>query len=81
LTLSLDITDEAQVQAAVAAGLERFGQIDVLVNNAGFGILGGIEETSAEEVERVLSHECLRPVEYDPRGIAQHAPASLWTHH
>ncbi|MBD1915112.1 MULTISPECIES: oxidoreductase [Cyanophyceae] len=53
LTLSLDITDEAQVQAAVAAGLERFGQIDVLVNNAGFGILGGIEETSAEEVERV----------------------------
>ncbi|HEY9665607.1 MAG TPA: SDR family NAD(P)-dependent oxidoreductase, partial [Coleofasciculaceae cyanobacterium] len=34
LTLSLDITDEAQVQAAVAAALERFGQIDVLVNNA-----------------------------------------------
>jgi len=53
LTLSLDITDEAQVKAAVAAGLERFGQIDVLVNNAGFGLLGGIEETSAEEVERV----------------------------
>jgi NAD(P)-dependent dehydrogenase (short-subunit alcohol dehydrogenase family) len=53
LTLSLDITDEAQVQAAVAAGLERFGQIDVLVNNAGFGILGGVEETSAAEVERV----------------------------
>lgn len=53
LTLSLDITDEAQVQAAVAAALERFGQIDVLVNNAGFGILGGVEETSAEEVERV----------------------------
>ncbi|MBD1848502.1 oxidoreductase [Leptolyngbya sp. FACHB-711] len=53
LTLSLDVTDEAQVQAAVAAALDRFGQIDVLVNNAGFGILGGVEETSAEEVERV----------------------------
>jgi NAD(P)-dependent dehydrogenase (short-subunit alcohol dehydrogenase family) len=53
LTFSLDVTDEAQVQAAVAAGLERFGQIDVLVNNAGFGVLGGIEETSAAEVERV----------------------------
>ncbi|MEP0914244.1 oxidoreductase [Leptolyngbya sp. GB1-A1] len=53
LTLSLDVTDEAQVQAAVAAALDRFGQIDVLVNNAGFGILGGVEETSAQEVERV----------------------------
>lgn len=53
LALSLDITDEAQVQAAVAAALEHFGKIDVLVNNAGFGILGGVEETSAQEVERV----------------------------
>lgn len=53
LTLSLDVTDEAQAQVAVAAGLERFGRIDVLVNNAGFGLLGGIEECSAAEVEQV----------------------------
>ncbi len=53
LTLSMDVTDEAQVKAAIATVLEKFGQIDVLVNNAGFGLLGAIEECSAEEVESV----------------------------
>ena len=53
LTLGMDVTDEAQVKTAIATGLERFGQIDVLVNNAGFGLLGAIEECSAEEVESV----------------------------
>ena len=53
LTLSMDVTDEAQVKAAIATALEKLGQIDVLVNNAGFGLLGAIEECSAEEVESV----------------------------
>jgi NADP-dependent 3-hydroxy acid dehydrogenase YdfG len=53
LTLSMDVTDEAQVKTAIATALEKFGQIDVLINNAGFGLLGAIEECSAEEVESV----------------------------
>ena len=53
LLLSMDVTDEAQVKAAIATSLEKFGQIDVLVNNAGFGLLGSVEECSAEEVESV----------------------------
>jgi NAD(P)-dependent dehydrogenase (short-subunit alcohol dehydrogenase family) len=53
LPLSLDVTDQGQIDVAVAAAIERFGGIDVLVNNAGFGLLGGIEEVSPEEVERV----------------------------
>lgn len=53
LTLSMDVTDEVQVKAAIATALEKFGQIDVLVNNAGFGLLGAVEECSAEEVESV----------------------------
>jgi NADP-dependent 3-hydroxy acid dehydrogenase YdfG len=53
LILSMDVTDEAQVKAAIATSLEKFGQIDVLVNNAGFGLLGAIEECSTEEVESV----------------------------
>lgn len=53
LAVDLDVTNEAAAQAAVQAGVARFGRIDVLVNNAGFGILGGVEETSAADVEAV----------------------------
>ncbi len=49
----LDITDEAQAQKVAAETVEKFGSIDVLVNNAGFGLLAGIEEGTDEEVKRV----------------------------
>jgi NAD(P)-dependent dehydrogenase (short-subunit alcohol dehydrogenase family) len=53
ITVALDVTDEPQVRAAMEAALTHFGRIDVLVNNAGYGLLGAVEECSAEEVERV----------------------------
>ena len=55
LAVELDVTDERQTQAAVGAALARFGQIDVLVNNAGRGLLGAVEEASAEEVRSVFA--------------------------
>jgi NAD(P)-dependent dehydrogenase (short-subunit alcohol dehydrogenase family) len=54
VAVSMDVTDEPQVNAGVLAGLRRFGRIDVLVNNAGFGLLGAVEETNAEEAERLF---------------------------
>jgi NAD(P)-dependent dehydrogenase (short-subunit alcohol dehydrogenase family) len=54
LQLSLDVTDETQAAAVTSAGIERFGAVDVLVNNAGYGLLGAIEESSADEVEAVF---------------------------
>lgn len=53
LALPLDVTEEQSARDAAAAAVERFGRIDVLLNNAGFGLLGAVEEASAEDVERV----------------------------
>jgi NAD(P)-dependent dehydrogenase (short-subunit alcohol dehydrogenase family) len=54
LPIELDLTDERAVAAAVAATVERFGGIDVVVNNAGYGFLGAVEETSDAEVRRMF---------------------------
>ena len=49
----LDVTDEAQVEAAERGALAHFGHVDVLVNNAGITLLGAVEESRADEVERL----------------------------
>jgi NAD(P)-dependent dehydrogenase (short-subunit alcohol dehydrogenase family) len=51
--VALDVTDEWHAKKAVDAGLKQFGRIDVLVNNAGYGLLGAVEESSAQEVENI----------------------------
>ena len=53
LAVALDVTNEAQAAIAVKAACERFGGIDVLLNNAGFGLMGAIEEASNAEIEAV----------------------------
>lgn len=50
----LDVTDLDEVQASVEAAMEAFGQIDVVVNNAGYGLLGAIEEVSEEDMRRQI---------------------------
>ena len=47
--LALDVTDAGQVDSAVTQAFAQFGQVDVLVNNAGYGVAGAIEEVSEAE--------------------------------
>jgi NAD(P)-dependent dehydrogenase (short-subunit alcohol dehydrogenase family) len=54
LALDLDVTDSGQVHAAAKAAEERFGRIDVLVNNAGYGYQAAIEEGEEDEIRAMF---------------------------
>jgi len=54
LALQLDVTKPQEIDSAVASAIGRFGAIDVLVNNAGYSVVGALEETSEAELRAVF---------------------------
>lgn len=62
LTAQLDVTDGRSVERAVAAALERFGSIDVLVNNAGYGYRAAVEEGDSKDTERLFQTNFWGPI-------------------
>lgn len=62
LVTSLDVTSTDDAEAAVAAGVERFGRIDVVVNSAGASFKGYFEEMSPEQVAQQLAANLLGPM-------------------
>lgn len=62
LAVKLDVTSRADAQAAVRSALDRFGRIDVLVNNAASFYAGYFEELTPEQVERQLATSLIGPM-------------------
>jgi NAD(P)-dependent dehydrogenase (short-subunit alcohol dehydrogenase family) len=54
LVHKLDVTVAGEADQAIAAAVARFGRIDVLINNAGYGIIGAVEETSDAELRALM---------------------------
>lgn len=59
----LDVTDAESMVTAVAEVIDRFGSVDVLVNNAGISHIGAFEDTPPETVERIFATNVLGPLE------------------
>jgi len=74
-----DVADEAQVHAAVGGAIAAFGNLDVLVNNAGYGLVGAVEETSAAEMRRIFEVNVFGPV-YAAQAVLPHMRAKRAGH-
>lgn len=62
LTLSLDVTNAAQVKSAVQQAFDHFGRLDIVMNNAGYSLVGTIEEAKPEEIRALYETNVLGPV-------------------
>ncbi|WP_316830790.1 oxidoreductase [Pedobacter aquatilis] len=71
LPLTLDVTDYDQVHLVIEAAVGHFGRIDVLVNNAGFGIVGATEAFTDEQVRSQLETNLYAPIEIT-RAVLPH---------
>jgi NAD(P)-dependent dehydrogenase (short-subunit alcohol dehydrogenase family) len=73
--IALDVTDRASIQAAVARAVERFGGVDVLLNNAGYGLAGPVEAVQPDQLERQYATNVFGPI-YAMQAVLPHMRAA-----
>ena len=74
--LACDVTSDESVQAAVGEVLSKAGRIDLLVNNAGVGLVAGAEESSLEQAKSLFDVNLFGADSHDQGGASHHAPAA-----
>lgn len=62
LTLELDVTNREQVKSTVQQAFDHFGRLDVVFNNAGYSLVGTIEESSAEDIKAMFETNIFGPL-------------------
>lgn len=62
VVLPLEMTDAAGIEKTVAAAFARLGTIDVIVNNAGYGLLGAVEDATEAEIEGLFAVDLMGPI-------------------
>jgi NAD(P)-dependent dehydrogenase (short-subunit alcohol dehydrogenase family) len=62
LTLELDVTNAGQAKAAVEQAHAHFGRLDIVLNNAGYSLVGTVEESSPEEIRALYETNVIGPV-------------------
>lgn len=77
LPLQMDLGDEESVRRAIETTISTLGGLDVVVNNAGYGQLGGLEELTRPGSPPELRRECIWPAQRAARRYAAPAPAAV----
>jgi NAD(P)-dependent dehydrogenase (short-subunit alcohol dehydrogenase family) len=68
-TVDLDVTSKDSINSAFAAGLKKFGRVDVVVNNAGYGLGGAFETLSDEQIRKQMEVNFFGLIDVTRKGI------------